>query len=90
MNPLMDLFNKTTPQSLMSFAQMVNMLNGGTSPQQVLNLLAQQNPQAAQAIQMLQGKSPQELEKIMRTLCANKGINFDQAFAQFKQTIGKK
>lgn len=90
MNPLMNMFGKGMPQSIMSFAQLVSMMNGGTSPQQIINMLAQQDPQAAQAIQMLQNKSPQEMEQIMRTMCANKGINFDQAFAQFKQMIGKR
>lgn len=90
MNPLMNKFGGgSLPQSMASFGQLVSMLKGGTNPQTLINMLAQSNPQAAQAIQMMQGQSPQQLEQTMRTMCANKGINFDQAFSQFKQMLGK-
>lgn len=89
MNPLMGKMGGS-PQQFNQFAQMMNMIQGGANPQNVINLLAQNNPQMAQAIQMLQGKSPQQMEQIMRTMCANKGINFDAAFAQFKQMLGQK
>lgn len=89
MNPLMNRFGQGMPANMNNFTQFVNMLKNGQSPQALINMMAQSNPQAAEAVQMMQSQSPQQLEQVMRKMCANKGINFDQAFAQFKQMIGK-
>jgi hypothetical protein len=34
---------------------------------------------------MAEGKSPDELEKIARNLCQQRGINFDEAWKMFQQ-----
>lgn len=36
---------------------------------------------------MAKGKNPQEIEMIAKNLCKEKGIDFDQAFSQFKQQM---
>ena len=89
MNPLMGKMGGGIP-NMEQFSQLLGMLKNGVNPQNVIGLLTQSNPQMAQVAQMLQGKSPQQLEQIMRTMCANKGINFDAAFEQFKQLMGQK
>lgn len=89
MNPLMNKFRQGMPANINNFMQFANMLKNGQSPQALINMMAQSNPQAAEAVQMMQSQSPQQLEQVMRKMCANKGIDFDQAFAQFKQMIGK-
>lgn len=42
------------------------------------------NPMFRQAQQMAQGKSPEEIKKTCMNLCRQRGIDFDQAWAQFQ------
>lgn len=44
------------------------------------------NPLFQRAQEMANGKSEQELEQIARNLCQQRGINFEDAFNQFKQS----
>lgn len=43
------------------------------------------NPLFNRAEQMAAGRTPQELEQVARNLCQQKGLNYDEALAQFKQ-----
>ena len=44
----------------------------------------QNNPLFERAKQMAQGKSDEQLMQTAKNLCQQQGIDFDQAFAQFK------
>lgn len=50
------------------------------------NLLRQffNNPLFNQAQRMAQGKTPQEIEQIARNLCAEKGLNYEEALSAFQ------
>ena len=50
------------------------------------NLLRQffNNPLFNQAQCMAQGKTPQEIEQIARNLCAEKGLNYEEALSAFQ------
>lgn len=61
------------------FKRMAGMLNSAKDPQAVLNMLAQQNPQVREIMQMCQGKNPRE---IFVQECKNRGINPDQLIQQ--------
>lgn len=37
---------------------------------------------------MAAGKSPQEMQQIAQNICAQKGIDIDSAFSQFKNQFG--
>lgn len=43
------------------------------------------DPTFTRAMQMAQGKSPQQIEQIVRNLCQERGIDFEQ----FKQNFGQ-
>lgn len=47
----------------------------------------QSNPLFQRAMQMAEGKSPEELRQIAQNLCDNRGINMEQAFEQFKNQL---
>lgn len=50
------------------------------------NLLRQlfNNPLFNQAQHMAQGKTPQEIEQIAKNLCAEKGLNYEEALSAFQ------
>lgn len=73
--------------------QMIGMLNGRGSPQQMMGQMMtqqlQSNPLFQRAQQMAQGKSPRELEQVAKNLCQQRGIDLDSAMNQFKQMMGQ-
>lgn len=71
--------------------QMMQMFSGKNPQQTMLNLMIQQyqnNPMFQRAQQMAAGKSPQEVQQIAQNICAQKGIDIDSAFSQFKNQFG--
>lgn len=47
--------------------------NGG-DPRQIVAQMARSNPQYAQAAQMINGKSPQQLQQMALNMCRERGI----------------
>lgn len=74
--------------------QMMGMFSGRSNPQQMvsqmMNQQLQNNPLFQRAQQMAQGKSPQELEQVVKNLCQQRGIDLDSAMKQFQQMMGSK
>jgi hypothetical protein len=67
------------------------MKNGGNPQQMVLSILEQQtenNPFAANLLQLAKGNKSGEIEQIARNLAKEKGIDFDTEFNNFKKTLG--
>lgn len=67
------------------------MKNGGNPQQMVLSMLEQQtenNPFAANLLQLAKGNKSGEIEQIARNLAKEKGIDFDTEFNTFKKTLG--
>lgn len=67
------------------------MKNGGNPQQMVLSMLEQQtenNPFAANLLQLAKGNKSSEIEQIARNLAKEKGIDFDTEFNNFKKTLG--
>lgn len=73
--------------------QAMGMLNSLSNPQQMMNQMMlgqfQNNPLFQRAQQMAQGRSPQELEQVARNLCQQRGIDLNQAIAQFNRVMGQ-
>ena len=46
------------------------------------------NPLYQRALEMSQGKTPQELHQIAMNICMEKGIDFNQALEAFKKQFG--
>ena len=53
--------------------------------QQVVNQMLKSNPLFQRAQQMAQGKSEDELKQIANNLCKQRGIDLEEAYAQFQQ-----
>ena len=67
------------------------MKNGGNPQQMVLSMLEQQtenNPFAANLLQLAKGNKSGEIEQIARNLAKEKGIDFDTEFNNFKKILG--
>lgn len=67
--------------------QMMGILMNGGKGLNPMNLMMSKlnaNPMFRQAQQMVQGKSPEELKQTCENLCKQRGISFDDAWAQFQ------
>lgn len=62
--------------------QMLQMMKSGQSPVGMMQQMAQQDPRAQQAMNMIQGKSPQQLEQMARNMAREKGIDLDMMLRQ--------
>ena len=69
--------------------QMLGMLQNSQNPSMLMESLMVQNPLLSRAMQMAQGKNPQELAMIARNLAKQQGMN-DQQFAQLLGQFGIK
>ena len=69
--------------------EMMQMLQCSQNPNMLMEKMMAQNPLLSRAMQMAQGKNPQELAMIARNLAKQQGIN-DQQFAQLLGQFGIK
>lgn len=67
--------------------QMITMLRGGMNPQTMLANMAQNNPQVRQVMQMMQGKSPAELQQMAENMAAQRGTTVEDIARQLGITI---
>lgn len=56
----------------------MQMAQAGKNPMALLQSMAQSNPQMAQALQMMQGKSPADLRKVAENMAKERGIDLEQ------------
>ena len=70
--------------------QMMYMAKSGQNPQQlIMNFLqGQSSPMGQNLLKLAQAHNTSELEKIARNICAQRGVDFDTAFTDFKKTLG--
>ena len=61
---------------------LVQAMNSGGNPMALLQQMAPQNPQIAQAFRMMQGKNPQQLEQMARVMAQERGIDINQMIRQ--------
>lgn len=71
--------------------RLIQMIKGGQNPQQlVMNILQQQsqnNPVLNNAMNLAQGGNTSALEMLARNLAAQRGLDFDKEFANFKSQL---
>ena len=65
--------------------QIMQMLASGGNPGMMMQEIAKTNPLMQRAMEMSQGKSPQELAAIARNLAAQQGIGPEQFNSLMKQ-----
>lgn len=69
--------------------RVMQMAQASNNPMQVLQQQFGSNPQFGQAMQMVQGKSEDEIKNTFRNLARQKGMN-DEQMAQFVTQFGLK
>ena len=70
--------------------QMIQMAKSGQNPQQlIMNFLQEQSsPMGQNLLKLAQSHNTADLEKIARNMCAQKGLDFDTEFANFRKSLG--
>ena len=70
--------------------QMIAMAKSGQNPQSlIMNFLqGQSSPMGQNLLKLAQSHDAQALEQIARNMCAEKGVDFDTAFTNFKRSLG--
>lgn len=61
---------------------LVQTMNSGGNPMALMQQMALQNPQMAQAVQMMQGKTPRQLEQMARSMAGERGIDINEMIRQ--------
>lgn len=62
--------------------QLIQMLQGSSNPMQMLMGMAQNNPALGQALQMANGKTPAEMEKMAYDMAKQRGVDLNQLAKQ--------
>lgn len=57
---------------------LVSALNNGHDPRALMGQMIGQNPQVAQAMKLIQGKSPAELQQIAQNMARERGTTVEQ------------
>lgn len=61
---------------------LVQAMQQGRNPMALMQTMAQQNPQVAQALQMMHGKSPQQLQSMAQNMARERGVDLNQMLRQ--------
>lgn len=69
--------------------QILRLYKNGGDPMQILSQMAQSSPQMAQAAQMLEGKSPQQIQSMVQNMANQNGIDLTALAAQFGLALPK-
>ena len=70
------------PMQNNTIAMLVQAMNNGGNPVALMQQMAMQNPQIAQAMTLMQGKSPQQLESMVRNMAGERGIDINEMIRQ--------
>ena len=64
-------------------SMLMQAMQGGGNPLQFIQQMAGQNPQAAQVLQMVNGKSPAQLQQIATNMASQFGTTPQEIVARF-------
>ena len=72
------------PMALMNnpVLALVQAMQRGRNPMALMQSMARQNPQVAQALQMMHGKSPQQLQSMAQNMARERGVDLNQMLRQ--------
>lgn len=74
---------------MMNPLQMVQMLRGAQNPMQTMMQLSRQNPQLNQIMQMTNGKTPAQMEQMVRQAAQQRGVDLNQLAQQLGVKLPK-
>lgn len=83
LNQVGQLSKMINSQSINSIKNMASMLNGNSNPEQMLSMLAGQNPQLGQVMQLLNSKNMSPKDMFMQ-VAKQQGINADEVINMLK------
>lgn len=63
--------------------QLMSAMRSGQNPMQLMQRMAMNDPRAAQAMQIIRGKSPQELQQIAQNMARERNIDLNELRRQF-------
>lgn len=66
---------------MINMMQLIQMVNGGGNPMQMLMQAAPQNPLVGQVLQMTNGKTPGQMREMAQRIAQQRGVDLNQ-FAQ--------
>lgn len=66
----------------MNLMQLIGAMRNGGNPMQMLQQMAMSDPRVAQAVQMMQGKSPAELQQMAANMCRERGTTPEAVMRQ--------
>lgn len=69
--------------------QAIQMLQRGANPNQLMMQLAQNNPAVRQAMQMVNGKTPDQIRDMAQQMAKQRGIDLDQLTQQLGIRLSK-
>lgn len=61
---------------------LLNIARNGGNPMAAMQQMANNNPQMRQAVQMIQGKSPAELQQMAQNIARERGIDLNDFLRQ--------
>lgn len=70
--------------------QMFAPVMGTQNPMQTMMQSFGNNPNFSRAMQMMQGKTPPQMEQVVRNMCNQTGVNFDELMGAFSRMGGFK
>lgn len=72
---------KINPFAIMGngpMAMLMRAAQGGGNPMQIIGQMAGNNPQMHQGMQLIQGKTPQQLEQMARNMAQERGADISK------------
>ena len=76
MNPIQMMGGNNPMMALM------NAMRTGGNPMAIIQQMAAQNPQVAQAMKLMQGKTPQQLRQTAENMAKERGISVEEIARQ--------
>ena len=64
--------------------QLISMIKQNNNPINFMQNIVGSNPQFQRVMQMVDGKTPEEMKQVAMNLCEQQGIDFSQAVNQMK------
>ena len=66
-----------TPMMNNPMVHMMQLLQAGQNPSAILNMMSRSNPQVRQVMQMMQGKTPDQLRQLAQNMARERGTTIE-------------
>lgn len=63
---------------MMNPMQLIQMMQSGGNPMQLLSQMGRQNPMVGQVLQMTNGRTPNEMREMAQRIAQQKGVDLNQ------------